>query len=93
MFYLLFEPASNLTDLQQSKHLLTMRVAEFFKKAYNPINFKNHVSPHELLQAIGTKSAKKFGIGKKCDPVQFFAWLINALHLEMKDQNGRCISL
>ena len=89
-FYLLFEEPSNLTDSQRSQRILTISMAQFFKKVFNPINFKNHVSPHELLQAVSLKSGKQFSISKRSDPLQFLAWLLNSLHQEMKDKSNRC---
>eukprot|EP00966_Prymnesium_polylepis_P232557 5378455-Prymnesium_polylepis.1 len=38
------------------------------------------VSPHELLQAIMHASGNRFKIGTQTDPMDFLAWLLNALH-------------
>lgn len=53
--------------------------AELVKKIWNPKNFKGHVSPHELLQAIADASGKRFKIGEQKDPMQFLVWFLNAL--------------
>ena len=38
------------------------RLGELFRKLWNPRNFKSHVSPHEMLQAVSTLSKKRFKI-------------------------------
>ena len=90
-FYLLYEEPDNFTDDQKSRLLLTQSMSQLFRKIWNPINFKNHVSPHELVQAVTLKSKKMFSIGKQGDPIKFYSWLVNNLHTEMKDKNGRSI--
>lgn len=45
-----------------------------------PHNWRSHVSPHELLQEVSTRSKKKYRIGQRGDPLEFFIWLINTLH-------------
>lgn len=49
--------------------LLVQRFGELLRKLWNPRNFKAHVSPHEMLQAVVLCSKKKFQIteqGKEC---------------------------
>ena len=43
-------------------------------------NFKGQVSPHELLQACMHASGSRYRIGVQSDPMDFLAWLLNALH-------------
>ena len=38
------------------------RLGELFRKLWNPRNFKSHVSPHEMLQAVASTSKKRFKI-------------------------------
>ena len=38
------------------------RLGELFRKLWNPHNFKAHVSPHEMLQAVASTSKKRFKI-------------------------------
>lgn len=38
------------------------RLGELFRKLWNPRNFKAHVSPHEMLQAVASTSKKRFKI-------------------------------
>jgi len=64
-------------------HVRSPLVAEFgalVRKVWSPFNFKGQVSPHELLQAIMHASANRFKIGVQADPMDFLAWLLNALH-------------
>jgi U4/U6.U5 tri-snRNP-associated protein 2 len=41
---------------------LVQRFGELIRKLWNPRNFKAHVSPHEMLQAVVRCSKKKFQI-------------------------------
>lgn len=43
-----------------SSFLLVQRFGELMRKLWNPRNFKAHVSPHEMLQAVVLWSRKKF---------------------------------
>lgn len=43
-----------------SMFLLVQRFGELMRKLWNPRNFKAHVSPHEMLQAVVLWSGKKF---------------------------------
>ena len=64
-------------------HVKSPLVVEFgalIRKVWSPFNFKGQVSPHELLQAIMHASNNKFKIGAQTDPMDFLAWLLNALH-------------
>jgi U4/U6.U5 tri-snRNP-associated protein 2 len=64
-------------------HCRSPLVTEFgalVRKVWSPYNFKGHVSPHELLQAIMHASANRFKIGTQADPMDFLAWLLNTLH-------------
>ena len=42
--------------------LLVQRFGELIRKLWNPRNFKAHVSPHEMLQAVVKCSRKRFQI-------------------------------
>ena len=39
------------------------------------------MSPHEFLQAVINTSNRQFTADQEADPVQFWTWLLNALHL------------
>lgn len=75
--------------------ILVTRFGELIRKFFNPRNFKDQVSPHELLQAVSLESAKKFQIGKKSDPLAFLAFFLNQLHRDLggtKKHNSSIIS-
>ncbi|XP_053125872.1 U4/U6.U5 tri-snRNP-associated protein 2 isoform X2 [Hemicordylus capensis] len=63
--------------------LLVQRFGELMRKLWNPRNFKAHVSPHEMLQAVVLCSKKNFQITKQGDGVDFLSWFLNALHLAL----------
>lgn len=62
---------------------LLERFGELVRKTWNSRAFKGHVSPHDFMQSVMTRSEKKFIIDKQADPVHFFSWLLNALHLDL----------
>jgi len=75
--------------------LLVQRFGELMRKLWNPMNFKAHVSPHEMLQAVVLCSKKKFQITKQGDPVDFLAWFLNAMHSALngtKKMNSSIVS-
>ncbi|EDO45015.1 predicted protein [Nematostella vectensis] len=59
---------------------LVQRYGELLRKLWNPRNFKAHVSPHEMLQAVVLCSKKRFQFTKQGDPIEFLPWFLNALH-------------
>merc|ERR1719499_1163110 len=56
---------------------------ELVRKYHNPRNFKNHISPHEILQAVLDRSRKKFQVGVNSDPLEFLGWFLHALHEDL----------
>ena len=64
--------------------ILTQRFGELLRKLWNPRNFKAHVSPHEMLQAVVLCSKKQFTITKQGDPISFLSWFLNTLHQCLK---------
>ncbi|XP_072165657.1 ubiquitin carboxyl-terminal hydrolase 39-like [Diadema setosum] len=63
--------------------ILSQRFGELMRKMWNQRNFKAHVSPHEMLQAIVLCSKKRFQITEQGDPVEVLSWFINALHASL----------
>ncbi|CAH1794320.1 unnamed protein product [Owenia fusiformis] len=63
--------------------ILVQRFGELIRKLWNPRNFKAHVSPHEMLQAVVLCSKKKFQITKQGDAIDFISWFLNSLHLAL----------
>jgi U4/U6.U5 tri-snRNP-associated protein 2 len=66
-----------------SKPELVKRFSVMVRKIWNPKAFKSHVSPHELIQNISLRSAKKFSLTEQADPVDFLSWFLNNLHLSL----------
>lgn len=62
---------------------LLERFGELVRKTHNPRAFRGHVSPHDFMQSVISKSDKKFAIETQGDPVQFFTWLLNSLHMDL----------
>lgn len=62
---------------------LVKRFGELTRKLWNPRNFKAHVSPHEMLQAVVKCSKKRFQITQQSDPIEYLSWLLNSLHLTL----------
>lgn len=62
---------------------LVKRLATLAKRLWNPHLFKSQVSPHEFLQEVGKRSAGKFKITERGDPVEFLGWLVNTLHRDL----------
>jgi U4/U6.U5 tri-snRNP-associated protein 2 len=71
-----------LEDLS-ARPQLAQRFSTLVRKIWNPKAFKNHVSPHELLQEISLRSNKKFLLTEQADPVEFLSWFLNHLHLSL----------
>ncbi|XP_059163825.1 U4/U6.U5 tri-snRNP-associated protein 2-like [Physella acuta] len=75
--------------------ILVQRFGELIRKLWNPSNFKAHVSPHEMLQAVVLCSKKKFQITEQGDPIDFLSWFLNAMHSALngtKKMNSSIIS-
>jgi Ubiquitin carboxyl-terminal hydrolase len=66
---------------------LVLSLGELLRKIWNPRAFKGQVSPHEFMQAVGAASARRFTAEVQADPVEFWAWLLNALHADL---TGAC---
>uniref|UniRef100_A0A7S0R5S7 Ubiquitinyl hydrolase 1 n=1 Tax=Chlamydomonas leiostraca TaxID=1034604 RepID=A0A7S0R5S7_9CHLO len=63
--------------------VLVLRFGELLRKIWNSRNFKGQVSPHEFMQAVILASKKRFTLDSGSDPVDFFSWLLNALHADL----------
>eukprot|EP00826_Nyctotherus_ovalis_P054387 TRINITY_DN7117_c0_g1_i11.p2 TRINITY_DN7117_c0_g1~~TRINITY_DN7117_c0_g1_i11.p2 ORF type:complete len:182 (-),score=53.10 TRINITY_DN7117_c0_g1_i11:670-1215(-) len=60
--------------------IMTQHLSELVKKVWNPRNFKGHVNPHEVMQAITGASHKMFKIGFQKDPTILTSWLFNSMN-------------
>ncbi|MPC26846.1 U4/U6.U5 tri-snRNP-associated protein 2 [Portunus trituberculatus] len=63
---------------------LITRFGELVRKLWNPRNFKAHVSPHEMLQAVVSCSKKRFQFTVQGDAIQILSWILNSMHLGLK---------
>ncbi|CAG2121486.1 unnamed protein product, partial [Medioppia subpectinata] len=69
--------------------LLVQRFGQLLRKLWNGSNFKAHVSPHEMLQSVVLSSHKKFQITEQGDPIAFLSWILNTLHLALKEGKSK----
>lgn len=67
----------------QNAAQLPIRLSTLVRKIWNTKAFRNHVSPHELIQEIALRSSKKFTLTQQSDPVEFLSWFLNNLHLAL----------
>ena len=63
---------------------LVFRFGELMRKIWNPRNFKAHVSPHEMLQAVVLWSNKQFQITHQGDPIDFLSWFLHTLRRALR---------
>jgi U4/U6.U5 tri-snRNP-associated protein 2 len=71
-----------LEDLSSCPQLV-QQFSVLVRKLWNPKAFKNHVSPHELMQEVSLRSNKRFLLTSQADPVEFLSWFLNNLHLAL----------
>jgi len=76
--YFLVEDFSDNQNIE-----LVKRFGTLIRRMWSSQNFKNQVSPHELLQEISSRSKKKFRIGARDNPMTFISWLLNTMHQDM----------
>ncbi|CAD8156807.1 unnamed protein product [Paramecium octaurelia] len=81
MIFLQFQKSA--TEPFDYNCLLSQRFSELTRKIWNPRNYKGHVSPHELLQAVTLKSNKQFKIGQQSDPMHLIIWFLDNLKKEL----------
>ncbi|KAJ2719693.1 U4 U6.U5 tri-snRNP-associated protein, partial [Coemansia sp. Benny D115] len=68
---------------------LTRQLAGLVRKIWHPRLFKAHVSPHELMQEIVTRSKNRFRLDHEGDAFEFLAWLLNTLHTDLGGSRKR----
>lgn len=71
---------------------LPIRTSTLIRKLWNSKAFRNHVSPHELLQEIALRSSKRFTLTQQSDPVEFLSWFLNNLHLSLGGSKTKPLS-
>lgn len=62
---------------------LVATFGELMRKMHNLLAFRDHVSPHEFVQAVNLSSDGKFKMGTPCDPIEFLVWLLHTLHHDL----------
>lgn len=72
---------------------LVQRFGELMRKMWNPRNFKAHVSPHEMLQAVVLWSNKQFQITAQGDPIDFLSWFLHTTHRALRGTKARDSSI
>lgn len=77
-------PLRNQLLLKRQTKPLALGFSNFFRKYFNPYNFRNHISPMNLLHIIEDKSKGKFPIEENIDPSKLLTWLISSLDRELK---------
>ncbi|GAM18016.1 hypothetical protein SAMD00019534_011910, partial [Acytostelium subglobosum LB1] len=73
-------------NIKSIKSPLVLNFGELLRKIWNNRNFKGHVSPHELVQAIQSASKRKFTIGAESDPLELLQWFLNMLSADLRQQ-------
>jgi len=97
-FFLFPENYAHISHAPGSQGLamfpLITRFGELVRKLWNPRNFKAHVSPHEMLQAVVSCSKKQFQFTAQKDAIDFLSWILNMIQLGLKtdDKKGTVIS-
>jgi len=81
-----------LHPFPQTTSQLPVRLSTLTRKIWNPRSFRNHVSPHELIQEITLRSSKKFTLTHQSDPVDFLSWFLNNLHLTLGGSKTKPLS-
>ncbi|KAK5076807.1 Ubiquitin carboxyl-terminal hydrolase 10 [Lithohypha guttulata] len=81
-----------LHDFPQNSSQLAIRLSTLVRKIWNTKAFRNHVSPHELIQEIAIRSSKKFTLTQQSDPVDFISWFLNSLHVALGGSKTKPLS-
>ena len=81
-----------LHAFQPTAPQLPIRFSTLVRKIWNSKAFRNHVSPHELLQEITLRSSKRFTLTHQSDPVEFLSWFLNNLHLTLGGSKTKPLS-
>ena len=81
-----------LHPFPQNAAQLAVRFSTLVRKLWSPRAFRNHVSPHELLQEVALRSSKRFTLTNQSDPVEFLSWFLNNLHLSLGGSKTKPLS-
>ncbi|KAJ1642837.1 U4 U6.U5 tri-snRNP-associated protein [Coemansia asiatica] len=69
--------------------LLVQRLASLVRRMWHPKLFKSHISPHELVQEVLTRSKRRFGLELSGDAFELLTWLLNTLHIDLGGSKKR----
>ena len=53
------------------------------RKMWSPHNYRAHVSPHELVQAVQRRSRGRFRVGRPAEPLALLQWLLHELRSDL----------
>ncbi|KAK6460178.1 ubiquitin specific protease [Scheffersomyces coipomensis] len=82
-FYLRLSYRDKLHDQIQRKSILNDRFGILIRKLWSIHLYRNHVSPHELLQYVSEVSKSQFSLTVQKSPKKFLIWLLNGLHSQL----------
>ncbi|KAJ1806133.1 U4 U6.U5 tri-snRNP-associated protein, partial [Coemansia sp. RSA 2599] len=72
---------------------LVQRLASLVRRMWHPKLFKSHISPHELVQEVLTRSKRRFGLDLPGDAFELLTWLLNTLHMDLGGSKKRNSSI
>lgn len=82
-FYIKMTYQPNVKDLVDLKCPLNSKFGLLCRKIWSKYLFKNHVSPHDVLQYISIKTKNQFAINMQTSPKRFLVWFLNNLNREL----------
>ncbi|CAK7895341.1 pre-mRNA-splicing factor Sad1p [[Candida] anglica] len=71
-------------ELLDSKSELNAKFGLLVRKIWSKNLYRNHISPHELMQLVKSK----FSLGSQPNPKHFLVWLLNQLHMTLAKALG-----
>ncbi|MEN2496813.1 MAG: U4/U6.U5 tri-snRNP-associated protein 2, variant 2 [Marteilia pararefringens] len=84
-FFLLNPISKDMYSNRENNIVVTF--GEFVRKIWNIHNFRSHVSPHEIMQAIMVSSNNKFSFIRQSESCEFLSWFLNNLNQSLKKIN------
>lgn len=62
---------------------LANELSRYFKQAFNPYGFRDHISPFTLLRSIQTLSNDKYNVQNEVNPAEYFTFILQLLNQEI----------
>lgn len=79
---------NNNFNPNQAVDIFIQKLSELYKKMFNKLNFKDHLSPYELIHSYESIVKTQMKINKEKDAIQFLSWILNCvksyLHFNQK---------